>query len=363
MEPLPTGCQVLADPIYFHSILTNLLDNSAKYKDKATGQVTITGAVEGQDFCLTVDDDGPGVPPEALPRLFDVSYRNDPARKNPDQGSGLGLAIVAKSMERMGGTIRAENRPQGGCGWCCASPRRKERWTMKRILIVEDDGAIAAIERDYLMLSDFQVDIAATGPEGLAMGRSGGYDLIPLDLMLPGLDGFALCSTLRETLDIPILMVTARQEDIDKIKGLGLGADDYITKPFSIRELMARVKANIRRAAMAPQTPAPAPEGEALRFGRLVIQKGEATATKDGADLELTPREFELLAYLAAHAGRVFSRQELMERVWNYEGYVGDVRAVDVAIRRLREKVEDDPAQPKYIITRRGAGYYFQQEP
>lgn len=234
---------------------------------------------------------------------------------------------------------------------------------MKRILIVEDDGAIAAIERDYLMLSDFQVDIAATGPEGLAMGRSGGYDLILLDLMLPGLDGFALCSTLRETLDIPILMVTARQEDIDKIKGLGLGADDYITKPFSIRELMARVKANIRRAAMAPQTPAPAPEGEALRFGRLVIQKGEATATKDGADLELTPREFELLAYLASHAGRVFSRQELMERVWNYEGYVGDVRAVDVAIRRLREKVEDDPAQPKYIITRRGAGYYFQQEP
>ena len=116
---------------------------------------------------------------------------------------------------------------------------------MKRILIVEDDGAIAAIERDYLMLSDFQVDIAATGPEGLAMGRSGGYDLILLDLMLPGLDGFALCSTLRETLDIPILMVTARQEDIDKIKGLGMGADDYITKPFSPSVLVARIKAHL----------------------------------------------------------------------------------------------------------------------
>ena len=127
VEPLPTGCQVLADPIYFHSILTNLLDNSAKYKDKATGQVTITGAVEGQDFCLTVDDDGPGVPPEALSRLFDVFYRNDPARKNPDQGSGLGLAIVAKSMERMGGTIRAENRPQGGLRMVLRIPQTEGR--------------------------------------------------------------------------------------------------------------------------------------------------------------------------------------------------------------------------------------------
>ena len=234
----------------------------------------------------------------------------------------------------------------------------------KTILIVEDEQNIVDILSFNLGREGYDTLEAYDGPTGLQLALEQNPDLILLDLMLPGMNGFDVCRKVRESgSTTPILMLTAREEETDKVLGLELGADDYITKPFSMRELMARVKANIRRAAMAPQTPAPAPEGEALRFGRLVIQKGEATATKDGADLELTPREFELLAYLAAHAGRVFSRQELMERVWNYEGYVGDVRAVDVAIRRLREKVEDDPAQPKYIITRRGAGYYFQQEP
>ena len=234
----------------------------------------------------------------------------------------------------------------------------------QRILVVEDETAIASVLDALLTEAGYEVTLATDGVQGLQAFHRQSFSLILLDLMLPKMNGFEVCKRLRDQgRSTPVIIITAREAEKDKILGLDLGADDYITKPFSIRELMARVKANIRRAAMAPQTPAPAPEGEALRFGRLVIQKGEATATKDGADLELTPREFELLAYLAAHAGRVFSRQELMERVWNYEGYVGDVRAVDVAIRRLREKVEDDPAQPKYIITRRGAGYYFQQEP
>ena len=234
----------------------------------------------------------------------------------------------------------------------------------QRVLIVEDEKNIVDILRFNLRKEGYDTQEAYDGEVGLALALQEAPDLILLDLMLPKMNGFEVCKRLRDQgRSTPVIIITAREAEKDKILGLDLGADDYITKPFSIRELMARVKANIRRAAMAPQTLAPAPEGEALRFGRLVIQKGEATATKDGADLELTPREFELLAYLASHAGRVFSRQELMERVWNYEGYVGDVRAVDVAIRRLREKVEDDPAQPKYIITRRGAGYYFQQEP
>ena len=222
----------------------------------------------------------------------------------------------------------------------------------QRVLIVEDEKNIVDILRFNLRKEGYDTQEAYDGEVGLALALQEAPDLILLDLMLPKMNGFEVCKRLRDQgRSTPVIIITAL--------GLDLGADDYITKPFSIRELMARVKANIRRAAMAPQTPAPAPEGEALRFGRLVIQKGEATATKDGADLELTPREFELLAYLASHAGRVFSRQELMERVWNYEGYVGDVRAVDVAIRRLREKVEDDPASPQFVVTRRGLGYLF----
>ena len=185
---------------------------------------------------------------------------------------------------------------------------------MKRILIVEDDGAIAAIERDYLMLSDFQVDIAATGPEGLAMGRSGGYDLILLDLMLPGLDGFALCSTLRETLDIPILMVTARQEDIDKIKGLGLGADDYITKPFSPSVLVARIKAHLAQYDRLKQ--AGGVDRNQLQLGSVLLQKDARRVFVDGAEVALKNKEYALLLFLLSNPDIVFSEETLYERIW-----------------------------------------------
>lgn len=236
----------------------------------------------------------------------------------------------------------------------------------QRVLIVEDEKNIVDILRFNLRKEGYETLEAFDGVTGLRLALEESPDLILLDLMLPELNGFEVCKRLRDKgRSTPVLIITAREEEQDKILGLDLGADDYITKPFSIRELMARVKANIRRMAMVSQPPAPDAPGqdETLDLGRLSINKDRARATKDGEDLELTQREFELLSYLASYAGRVFSRQELMERVWNYEGYVGDVRAVDVAVRRLREKVEDDPAQPKYIITRRGAGYYFQKEP
>ena len=230
----------------------------------------------------------------------------------------------------------------------------------QRVLIVEDEKNIVDILRFNLHKEGYDTLEAFDGITGLRLALEESPDLILLDLMLPGMNGFEVCRLLRDKgRNTPVLIITAREEEKDKILGLDLGADDYITKPFSIRELMARVKANIRRVAMERR---PDQEAEVLDLGRLIIRREEALVTKDGERLDLTQREFELLTYLASHAGRVFSRQELMERVWNYDGYVGDVRAVDVAVRRLREKLEDDPAQPKYIITRRGAGYYFQKE-
>ncbi len=228
------------------------------------------------------------------------------------------------------------------------------------VLIVEDEKNIVDILRFNLQKEGYDTLEAFDGKTGLELALEKNPDLILLDLMIPQMNGFEVCKTVRDKgQNTPILIITARESEKDKILGLDLGADDYITKPFSVRELMARVKANIRRVSVLNRAETTTEEN-CLDFGRIVINRSANLVTKDGEDLELTQREFELLNYLASNAGKVFSRQELMERVWNYEGYVGDVRGVDVAVRRLREKVEDAPAQPAYIITRRGAGYFFQ---
>ena len=179
----------------------------------------------------------------------------------------------------------------------------------------------------------------------------GAPDLILLDVMLPGIDGFEICRRVREQSQVPIIMLTAREEETDKILGLELGADDYVTKPFSNRELSARIKANMRRFSEVPSV-------EEKESNGLEISEESTAVYKDGKPIDLSVREFDILSYLAAEPGRVVSREELMEKVWGFE-YYGDLRAVDVAIRRLREKIEDEPAQPRYIITKRGLGYYF----
>ena len=230
----------------------------------------------------------------------------------------------------------------------------------KTILIVEDEKNIVDILSYNLGREGYNTLEAYDGDTGLQLGLEQDPDLILLDLMLPRKNGFDVCRALRDAgRTTPIIMLTAREEETDKVLGLELGADDYITKPFSMRELLARVKANIRRSGMLPaQEEAPASAAR-LELGRITIDTERLMAYKDGAALDLTQREYELLKFLASHPGKVFSREALMENVWNYEGYVGDVRAVDVAIRRLREKVEDDPAAPRFVVTRRGLGYLF----
>ena len=232
----------------------------------------------------------------------------------------------------------------------------------KTILIVEDEQNIVDILSFNLSREGYDTLEAYDGPTGLQLALESNPDLILLDLMLPGMNGFDVCRKVREAgSSTPIIMLTAREEETDKVLGLELGADDYITKPFSMRELLARVKANIRRVSMAPAPAATAelPAKDLVRLGRVTIDREKATIFKDGRPLDLTQREYDLICFLASQPGKVFSREALMEHVWNYEGYVGDVRAVDVAVRRLREKIEDDPAAPKFIVTKRGMGYLF----
>ena len=229
----------------------------------------------------------------------------------------------------------------------------------KRILVVEDEGNIVDILVFNLRREGYETLEARDGAAGLQLALERDPDLVLLDLMLPKLDGFEVCRRLRaEGRATPVIMLTAREEETDKVLGLELGADDYITKPFSMRELLARVKANIRRTAMGQ----PAAGAAMSAGGGLTINTESYQVSKNNRPIDLTQREYELLTFLASHPGKVYSRTDLMEQVWNY-GYVGDdVRTVDVTVRRLREKIEDDPASPALILTRRGVGYYFRAE-
>ncbi len=228
----------------------------------------------------------------------------------------------------------------------------------KKILIIEDEKAISDIIKFNLEKESFEVDTAYDGQEGLTKALKGSPDLILLDVMLPQLDGFQVCKKVRETSSVPILMLTAKEEEVDKVLGLELGADDYITKPFGMRELIARIKANIRRVDFFENTKNE--QADVKEFGSLHIDMNRYEVTKNGKVLELTLREFELLKYLAERENKVFSREQLLEEVWDYE-YYGDIRTVDVTISRLRGKLEDDPDHPQYIMTKRGIGYYFRR--
>lgn len=223
----------------------------------------------------------------------------------------------------------------------------------KRILIVEDDADIAAIERDYLELGGYSVTIAPDGTTGLDKALSEPFDLLLLDVMLPGVDGFTICKAVRAEKDIPILMVTARGEDVDKIRGLGFGADDYIEKPFSPSVLVARVKAHLAQyARLKPAADAP----QIITAGPLTADPAARRIMKNGAELSLKNKEYELLLFLMRHPEQVFSREDLYELIWGLES-MGDNITVAVHINRLREKIEDTPSDPKLLQTVWGVGY------
>ncbi|MCG9968704.1 response regulator transcription factor [Pelotomaculum terephthalicicum JT] len=228
---------------------------------------------------------------------------------------------------------------------------------MKKVLIIEDELSIAELERDYLEIDGFEADIELNGRSGLQRALQGNYAIIILDVMLPEVDGFEICRTIRDRINIPIIIVSAKKEDIDKIRGLGLGADDYMTKPFSPAELVARVKSHLARYnRLVNQTVADRPEE--LKIKGLAINKSSRRVYLDGLEIQFTTKEFDLLVFLAENPDRVLSKEQIFEKIWGFDN-LGEIATVAVHIRRVREKIEKDPSNPEYIETIWGTGYRF----
>jgi DNA-binding response OmpR family regulator len=223
----------------------------------------------------------------------------------------------------------------------------------KRILIVEDEESIADLEKDYLELSNFEVEVANDGETGLKKGMEGDFDLIILDLMLPGVDGFEICRQIRDKKNTPIIMVSAKKDDIDKIRGLGLGADDYMTKPFSPSELVARVKAHLARYERLIVE-----ENKVIEIRGLKIDTTARRVWVGGEERNFTTKEFDLLTFLASHPNHVYTKEELFREIWDMES-IGDIATVTVHIKKIREKIEYDTSHPQYIETIWGVGYRF----
>jgi len=232
--------------------------------------------------------------------------------------------------------------------------RQQPQTAMKTVLVVEDEASLASTLSYNFRKNGFHVMQAADGVEGLQAARTGKPDVIVLDLMLPRMDGIEVTRRLRADSDVPIIMLTAKSEEFDKVVGLEIGADDYLTKPFSMRELMARVRALLRRSGARPR----AEEAPSITAGKLALDLRGRTVRRDGVEVQLKPKEFDLLFFLAKNTGQVFTREQLLEQVWGYQ-FFGGSRTVDVHVRWLREKLEEQPGSPKHLLTVRGVGYKF----
>ncbi|WP_324669775.1 response regulator transcription factor [Geochorda subterranea] len=234
--------------------------------------------------------------------------------------------------------------------------------TGHRVLIVDDEPSIVELVRFTLEKEGFQCDVASDGPKALEMVERTKPDLVVLDLMLPGLDGLEVCRRIRQRASVPIVMLTAKASEVDKVVGLELGADDYVTKPFSPRELVARIRAVLRRFQAAREASQQADAGGELRVGEVIMDVARHQVWVKGRPVELTPKEYDLLRMLMSNKGIVLTRELLLDKVWGYD-FAGDTRTVDVHVVRLRQKLEDDPAHPRYIETVRGVGYRMREHP
>ncbi len=234
----------------------------------------------------------------------------------------------------------------------------------KRILVVEDERDIAEIVQYNIQKQGYDAEVAYDGEKGLALALSGTFDLILLDVMLPKMNGFEICRRVRTRLDTPIIMLTAREEENDKIMGLELGADDYMTKPFSLKELTSRIKANIRRysgESVVVNNETEKPQS-IIKVGDLEIDTSSYNVKKDGKEISLSKQQYELLVFLASNKGKKYRQETLLEQVWGYDDYYGDIRTVDVTIARLRKQIENNPSDPQIIKNKRGLGYYIDEE-
>lgn len=360
--------------------LGNLVENAVNYSPAHTrvGIAARKIAAPGGDLIeIAVTDQGIGIPDKDKERVFERFYRVDPARSRATGGTGLGLAIVKHVAASHGGEVTVWSTEGQGSTFTLrlpeagsardrsarlfSHPRSHDRTASRpggpsvtRVLVVEDEESFSDALSYMLRKEGFEVAVAATGPDGLDEFERNGADLVLLDLMLPGLPGTEVCRQLRGRSNVPVIMVTAKDSEIDKVVGLEIGADDYVTKPFSSRELVARIRAVLRRRG-EPEEVTPA----ALEAGPVRMDVDRHVVTVSGGKVDLPLKEFDLLEMLLRNAGRVLTRMQLIDRVWGAD-YVGDTKTLDVHVKRLRAKIEPDPGAPRYLVTVRGLGYKFE---
>ena len=351
---------VIADGEQIRRVIHNIISNAIKYMDKQNGMkgiIQIRVKDVGDFVQVEIEDNGKGIAAKDLPYIFDRFYRTDVSRNSSKGGSGIGLSIVRKILEDHGGkSVGDQSGRNRNDHVLCFEKISGGTYEMSKILIIEDEEAIADLEKDYLELSGFEVEIANRGDVGLEKALNEDYDLIILDLMLPEVDGFDICRQVRQEKNIPIIMVSAKKDDIDKIRGLGLGADDYMTKPFSPSELVARVKAHMERYNRLVGSSVV--KNDIIEIRGIKIDKTARRIWVNGEEKTFTTKEFDLLTFLAENPNRVFTKAELFRQIWDMES-VGDIATVTVHIKKIREKIEFNTAKPQYIETIWGVGYRF----